>query len=71
MTTISYENYLEDYRDLTPTMQRMVRRAATLELESRGVEEIGSSDVSCVVFDLYKSLGSFEAVIRHGLDLLS
>ena len=71
MTTISYEDYLKDYRELSPNMQRMVRKAASLELETRGAYEIGSSDVSCEVFSLYSSLGSFEAVIRHGLDLLS
>jgi hypothetical protein len=70
MSTITYENYLVSYKELSRTMQTLVRRTASLELQSRGVYEIGSSDVSCTVFDLYRSLGSFEAIVRYGLELI-
>ena len=51
-------------------MQRAVRTTASLELQVRGVEEIGSSDISCVAYDLYKSLGSFQAIINYGVELM-
>lgn len=69
MNTTAFSDYHAKYKELSPNMQRMVRNIASLELQERGVYEIGSSDVSCAVYDLYCSLGSFENIIKHGLTL--
>jgi len=70
MSTNTFDDYYTKYKELSPTIQRMIRNIASLELQERGVYEIGSSDVSCAVYDLYRSLGSFENIIKHGLNLI-
>ena len=70
MNTCSFDVYFSEYKKLSSTMQRAVRTTASLELQVRGVEEIGSSDISCVAYDLYKSLGSFQAIINYGVELM-
>lgn len=70
-TTITVDQYYKDFSELSPMMKTLVRRTASLELQERGFEEIGSSDVSCTVYDLYKSLGTFEAIIKYGLELIN
>ena len=67
---MTYEQYMKDYSELSPMMKQMVRKTGSLELQSQGAPEIGSSDISCTVFSLYKSLGTWEEVIKHGLTLV-
>lgn len=69
-TDITYDQYINDFKNLSDHMKRMVRRVGAMELQDRGVEEIGSSDISCAVFSLYRSMKSFEAIVMHGLDLI-
>jgi len=69
-TTITFEQYYKEFSELSPMMKQMVRRVASMELQDRGAYEIGSSDVSCMVFDLYKQYGTFDDIVRHGLELI-
>ena len=61
---------MTEYKALSPMMQQMVRKTAVMELLEFGFEEIGSSDVNCQIVDLCNSYGSFDEVIRHGLELV-
>ena len=66
----TFEEVMTEYRALEPMMKQMVRNTAVMELQSWGVEEIGSSDVNCQIVDLTNSYGGFDSVIRHGLELI-
>ena len=61
MTTDIYQDYLKAYRELHPVRQSVIRHEASKELKEEGYEEIGSSDISCRVYDWFKQYGSFEA----------
>jgi len=67
---ITYDQYISEYQHLDPGIKTLVRRVGALQCEAYGHEEIGSSDVSCAVFELYKRFGNWSAVILHGLDLI-
>jgi len=57
------------YQGLSLAMRRAVRRATEIDMEESGqYEEIGSSDVNCHLFDLYRQLGSFEKIIVNAVD---
>jgi hypothetical protein len=59
------------YQGLTLAMRNAVRRATVIDMEESGqYEEIGSSDVNCHLFDLYRQLGSFEKIIVNAVDLM-
>jgi len=66
----TFEEVMTEFKALETGMQHMVRNTAKLELKEWGVEEIGSSDVNCQIVDLYNSYGSFDEVIRHGMELV-
>ena len=66
----SFEEVMTEYKTLGDMFQRMVRKTASLELKEWGVEEIGSSDINCQIVDLYNAYGSFDEIVRHGLDLV-
>lgn len=61
---------MAEYKAMEKGMQQMVRNTAVMELREWGVEEIGSSDVNCQIVDLYNSYGSFDEIVRHGLELV-
>ena len=67
--TISSEEIVKSFQKLSPGLASLVRNVARMDLQSMSYEEIGSSDVSCRVVQLYKQLGSFEAIISYGLDM--
>jgi len=69
-TKKTFQEVMNEYKALSAMMQQLVRKTAVMELQEFGFEEIGSSDVNCQVVDLYNSYGSFDEVIRHGLDLV-
>jgi len=66
----TFEEVMGEFKALETGMQCMVRNTAKLELKEWGVPEIGSSDVNCQIVDLYNSYGSFDDVVRHGMDLV-
>ena len=67
--TISSEEIVEAFQQLSPGLKSLVRNVARMDLQSMSYEEIGSSDVSCRVVQLYNQLGSFDAIISYGLDM--
>ena len=67
--TISSEEIVEAFQQLSPGLKSLVRNVVRMDLQSMSYEEIGSSDVSCRVVQLYKQLGSFDAIISYGLDM--
>jgi hypothetical protein len=68
-TMEAFVKVMEMYRNLTPPMQFMVRKAVVVDMEESGMyEEIGSSDVNCHLFELYRQLGSFEKIIMNAVD---
>jgi len=66
----TFEELHAEYQKLDSGIKTLVRRVATMELQEYGYEEIGSSDVSCQVYSLRKSLGSYEAIVTHGLNMI-
>ena len=70
-TMEAFENVMAKYRNLTPAMQGAVRKAVVIDMQESGMyEEIGSSDVNCHLFGLYRQLGSFEKIIVNAVDLM-
>ena len=69
-STETLEYYMNEYKELSPYMRTLVRRVASMELQQQNYQEIGSSDVSCEVYNLRKYLGSYDAVVRYGLELI-
>ena len=70
-TLETFEAVMNEYRVLNPTFKAMVRKAAVIDMEESGMyEEIGSSDVNCHIFGLYRQLGSFERIIMNAVDLM-
>lgn len=70
-TLETFEAVMNEYRVLNPTFKAMVRKAAVIDMEESGMyEEIGSSDVNCHIFGLYRQLGSFEKIIVNAVDLM-
>ena len=67
---MTYEQYISDYQNLDSGITQLVRRTGALQCEANGYEEIGSSDVSCAVFELYKRYGNWNDIIKHGLGLI-
>jgi len=66
----TFEEVMTEYRTLSPMFQQMVRKTAVMELKQWEIEEIGSSDVNCQIVDLYNSYGSFDDIIKYGLELV-
>lgn len=58
-TADDYNDYLQAYRALHPIRQNVLRSVAVEMLKSEGAPEIGSSDVSCKVYSLYRQYGHF------------
>lgn len=70
-TLETFETVMAEYRDLSPTFKTMVRKAAVVDMQESGMyDEIGSSDVNCHIFGLYRQLGSFEKIIMNAVDLM-
>lgn len=68
---MTYEQYLTDYQNLDSGIKQLVRTTGSLQCQAYGYKEIGSSDVSCAVYELYKMYGNWSDVIKHGLDLVA
>ena len=67
----SFVHVMNLFRNLSPAMRSAVRSAVVVDMESSGdFEEIGSSDVNCHLFDLYRQHGSFEKIIVNAVDLM-
>jgi hypothetical protein len=66
----TFEEIMNEYKTLSDSMRTFVRGSAVRSLQSYGVEEIGTSDVNNEIAGLYNTYGSFEGIIRHGLDLV-
>jgi hypothetical protein len=66
----TFEEVMAEYKALSPMFQQMVRNTAVMELKQWEIEEIGSSDVNCQIVSLYNSYGSFDDIVRHGLELV-
>lgn len=58
-TDTSYEAYITAYKALHPIRQNVLRAVACKMLQARGDSEIGSSDVSCQVFNIFRLHGEF------------
>jgi hypothetical protein len=56
-TADNYNDYLQAYRALHPIRQNVLRAVAAEMLKARGAWEIGSSDISCQVYDIYRQYG--------------
>ena len=56
----SYDRYLEAFNNLDPLDRRYIRRIAASILEAEGYPEIGSSDISNKVFQLFREYGRFD-----------
>lgn len=69
-TKKTFEEVMNEYKALGPMFQQMVRNTAVMELKQWEIEEIGSSDVNCQIVDLYNSYGSFDDIIKYGLELV-
>jgi hypothetical protein len=70
-TMESFVHVMNLFRNLSPTMKSVVRSAVVLDMERSGdYEEIGTSDVNCHLFDLYREHGSFEKIIVNAVDLM-
>lgn len=67
---MTYEQYLTDYQSLDSSLKQLVRRVGSMMCQEAGYEEIGSSDVSCAVFDLYKQYGNWADIVQHGLRMI-
>ena len=69
MTTLKLTELQNEYLALPKEMKGNVRRVATRELvlNHPELEEIGSSDVSIAMFNLRDELGSWEEVLRYGV----
>lgn len=67
---MTYEQYIQDYQNLDSGIKQLVRRVGTMMCQEAGYQEIGSSDVSCAVFDLYKRYGNWSEIIQHGLEMI-
>jgi hypothetical protein len=65
-----FDQVVADFRSLEKGMQTMIRNTASLSLQQYNPDEIGSSDISCEVVSLFHQLGSWEEVIRHGIQLI-
>ena len=59
-----------EHQQLTTGFVQALRLVAEWSLERSGVEEIGPSDVSCRLMDLRHELGSWDAVLDHGMELV-
>jgi len=65
----TFEEVMTEFKALDAGIAGLVRNTAKLELREWGAPEIGSSDVNHQIVSLYNSYGSFDEVIRHGLEL--
>ena len=54
-----YNQFLEAYDALDPQSKSSLRFIARAELRAEGSPEIGSSDVSCRVYEFFRYLGNF------------
>ena len=59
----TYNTYLEAYRALHPCDQGDLRGCAYEHLKHQGFTEIGSSDVSCQVYEWFKEYRSFSPLV--------
>ena len=66
-TTKTFEEVMNEYKKLGPTMHSVVRNIAVETLQQYGVEEIGSSDVNHQIVSLYNTYDGFDNIVRHGL----
>jgi hypothetical protein len=64
----SYDRYLEAFNSLDPLDRRYIRRIAASILAAEGAPEIGSSDISCKVFELFKEYGRFDEETLSKID---
>ena len=55
----TFTEYLRAYKELHPIKQSLIRHIAARQLLCFGAPEIGSSDISAQVFQLYKRHGGF------------
>jgi hypothetical protein len=70
-TMEAFEAVMQEYRELSPNFKQWVRKSAMVDMQESGMyDEIGSSDVNCHIFSLYRQLGSFDAIIRNAVDLM-
>lgn len=60
----SYQDFLVRLEALTPQQRYGLRAQALDELTEEGAEEIGSSDISCRVYDLYRWHGSTKQLLE-------
>ena len=70
MTTERLQELRKEYSAFSQDQKVRLRKVAARELKSRypDLEEIGSSDVSISLFNLRDELGSWEEVVRYGLE---
>ena len=66
----SFEEIMNEYKELSDMMKRIVRNTAILSLKTWDVPEIGTSDINCEIVSLYNSYGSFDGICRQGLELV-
>jgi len=66
-TTETFEEVMNEYKKLGPTMHSVVRNIAVKTLQQYGAEEIGSSDVNHQIVSLYNTYDGFDNIVRHGL----
>ena len=60
-----YEQFKAQLNDLPFETRQLLRRLAVEKLKDFSFEEIGSSDISCQLFDMWKSYGkNFQAVLE-------
>lgn len=62
MNDIEYVKFAKDwdqcfnqYRSLSALSRQILRNCATTKLIEDGFEEVGSSDISCVLYDMWKA----------------
>lgn len=70
-----YENTHEcfqQFRALAEVLQSSLRHRAAQHLIDRGCEEVGSSDISCELFEMWKSAGyDWYQAIRYEVDQMT
>lgn len=62
--TETYDSYLVAYKALPQPIQTALRTVARDQMIEEGCPEIGSSDISARVYELYRHHGSFVAVLE-------
>lgn len=60
----SFENVMAQYKELDPSVQGLIRKAAVDTLRESGFEEIGSSDVNHSIVRLFREYGNWEEIAK-------